>query len=309
MTPQITAALAANRVDWSMFIPPGDIPTLLEDPQFKVAIHLRPTYHLIPLNLDQAAVRRRARPQGCRSGIRPGSAHRRREARSRRCYSRAVGSEKGQGVYSLSTEQLREEKYWRSPTPEDIAEAQQLLVEAGYPNGEGIPKLDLLGRADGPWWELVLVLEQAWLKQHLNIDSEIRLAEVSVVGDDVRGLRFDIFPEVNSSMRVPTPEYYIKNAFGQCGGGPCNANIFNYNDPKLDAMIRELELEFDPDRRMTLSKELSDYLTQEMIMVPWDTGEITYHVYNDEVKGYMPHNTEFRGVYITNKWDHVWLDR
>ena len=153
------------------------------------------------------------------------------------------------------------------------------------------------------------VLEQAWLKQHLNIDSEIRLAEVSVVGDDVRGLRFDIFPEVNSSMRVPTPEYYIKNAFGQCGGGPCNANIFNYNDPKLDMMLRELELEFDPDRRMTLSKELSDYLTQEMIMVPWDTGEMTYHMYNDDVKGYMPHNTEFRGVYITNKWDHVWLDR
>ena len=308
MTPQITAALAANRVDWSMFVPPGDVPTLLEDPQFKVAIHLRPTYHLIPLNLtrppfDDVRVRKAVALVFDQEAL--------IEAGSQVQALLFAGGwfGEGQGVYSLSTEQLRKEKYWRSPTPEDIAEAQQLLVEAGYPNGEGIPTLDLLGRADGPWWELVLVLEQAWLKQHLNIDSEIRLAEVSVVGDDVRGLRFDIYPEVNSSMRVPTPEYYIKNAFGQCGGGPCNANIFNYNDPKLDMMIRELELEFDPDRRMTLSKELSDYLTQEMIMVPWDTGEITYHMYNDEVKGYMPHNTEFRGVYITNKWDHVWLDR
>ena len=308
MTPQVTAALASNRIDWSMFIPPGDVPGILEDPFYNLAVHVRPTYHLIPLNpnrppFDDVNVRKAVALVIDQEGLIEGGSQ---------VQALLFGGgwfAEGQGVYALSSDQLRKEKYWRKPTAEDIAEAQQLLADAGYPNGEGVPELDLLGRSDGPWWKLVLELEAAWLKEHLNIDSKIRLAEVSVVGDDVRNLRFDIFPEVNSSMVVPTPEYYIKNAFGQCGGGPCNSNIFNYNIPDLDAKIRELELEFDPGRRIEISKELSDFLTDQMLMVPWDTGEITYHVFNDHLKGFMPDKSEFRGVYITNKWDHIWIDR
>ncbi len=308
MTPQVTAALASGRIDWSMFIPPGDVPTILEDPQFNLLTHVRPSYHLMPLNItrkpfDDVRVRKAVTLVFDQEAVINASSE---------INAIMFGGgwfAEGQGVYSLSADQLRNEKYWRSPTPEDIAEAQQLLADAGYPNGEGVPKLDLLGRSDGPWWQLMLELEQAWLKQHLNIDSEIRLSEVSVVGDDTRNLRFDMMSQHYAGMEVQTPEFYVKNALGQCPDGPCASNLLNYNDPDLDAKLRELELEFDPARRMELSKALSDYMTETMPEVPWGTGEITYHVFNDHLKGFMPAGSQFVGVYMTNKWDHIWIER
>ena len=42
--------------------------------------------------------------------------------------------------YGLPLDVLKQRKYFRPPTEEDIAEARQLLAEAGYPNGEGIPQ-------------------------------------------------------------------------------------------------------------------------------------------------------------------------
>ena len=149
MTPQITAALQSGRVDWSMFIPPGDVPNILEDPHFNLAVHVRPTYHLIPLNItrppfDDVRVRKAVALVFDQEALIAGGAQ---------VQALLFGGgwfAEGQGVYALSADQLRKEKYWRSPTPEDIAEAQQLLADAGYPNGEGVPKLDLLGRSDGP---------------------------------------------------------------------------------------------------------------------------------------------------------------
>ncbi len=309
MSAQLTAAVAAGQLDWSMFIPPGDAPTLAKIAGLNHAIHIRPSYHVIPFNttrppFDDKRVRKAVALIWDQEAIIEAGSH---------VMGLIFGGGwfgQGQSVYELSPTQLRDEKYWRSPTAEDIAEAKQLLVDAGYPNGEGIPTLELVGRGDsGPWWQIMLELEQAWLKEHLNIDSEIRLTDAAGWSDDLSAGNFDIAAETNSGMSVPVPEYYIKNAFGQCGDSVCNNNFGYYNNPELDELLRELELEGDPDKRLALSQQLFDFLIDEMPAVPLDTGEITHHYWKDAVKGFMPNGSVFQGAYITNKWDHIWLDR
>ena len=308
MSATLTAAVAAGQVDWSMFIPPGDASTLQKIPGLHHLTHVRPSYIGIPFNttrppFDDKRVRQAVALVFDQEAISEAGAH-----VTGMVFGGGWFSE-GQGVYSLSPAQLREEKYWRSPTEGDIAEAQKLLADAGYPNGEGIPTLDLLGRGDGPWWQIMLELEQAWLKQHLNIDSNIRLVEVSVWADDESSGNFDIAAEFNSSQSIPVPEFYIKNAFGRCGDVLCRVNYARYDNPELDAMLRTLQLEGDPDKRYDLTVELSTFLSDEMPAVPFSTGEITHHFYYDVVKGFIPGGSSFQGPYITNKWDHVWLDR
>lgn len=210
--------------------------------------------------------------------------------------------------YGLPLEELKQKKYFRHPTPEDIAEAQALLVEAGYPDGQGIPTLDLVTR-ETINQRIRAPAIQAMLKENLNIDTEIRVVDVSAHGEEIKAGNYDISVEGGAWAFIPDPAFYIKELFGRCGDRLCDNNTAFYDNPELDAMIRAMELELDQAKKIEMSRELSDFLDQEMPWVPLDTTEITYWGYWDHVKGLMPANSDFYANYELHKWDYVWLDR
>lgn len=70
-------------------------------------------------------------------------------------------------------------------------EAQQLLAEAGYPNGKGFPVLRLGYYTNPSVKKLVEVMQQMW-KKNLNIDVEIENAEWQVFFVDVQAHDYDI---------------------------------------------------------------------------------------------------------------------
>jgi ABC-type oligopeptide transport system substrate-binding subunit len=61
--------------------------------------------------------------------------------------------------------------------PHDVKRAQELLAEAGYPNGQGFPSLPILYNTDNPTRrDICQVLKNQW-KQALNIDVQIQGVE------------------------------------------------------------------------------------------------------------------------------------
>jgi len=74
----------------------------------------------------------------------------------------------------------------------DIERAKQLLADAGYPNGQGFPKIPILYNTENKTREKISqVLKQQW-KQALNIDIEIEGIEGKIFRQRVSGKEYAI---------------------------------------------------------------------------------------------------------------------
>ncbi|MGH6927574.1 MAG: ABC transporter substrate-binding protein, partial [Dongiaceae bacterium] len=71
----------------------------------------------------------------------------------------------------------------------DLEKARQLLAEAGYPEGQGFPKLRLLTTPPNRRETLVVANQ---LKQHLNIDVEIETKDFPVLIEDFDSMNWDL---------------------------------------------------------------------------------------------------------------------
>ena len=74
---------------------------------------------------------------------------------------------------------------------EDVAKAQELLAEAGYPNGEGIGTIQLVVSASTANKDLAQALQSMW-KTNLNVNIEIVTYESKVYWTELDNGNFDI---------------------------------------------------------------------------------------------------------------------
>ena len=87
---------------------------------------------------------------------------------------------------------------------EDVAKAQELLAEAGYPNGEGIGTIHLVVSASTANKDLAQALQSMW-KTNLNVNIEIVTYESKVYWTELDNGNFDI--DLNGyTCRLPRPE-------------------------------------------------------------------------------------------------------
>ena len=306
-TPQITAALTTNLIDWAMFTPPADNPTL-STAGLNHAVQLFPWFFAIPINTAHEPFDDKRVRQALALALDNGGIVEAGNPFSQR-YFGGGWFPQGIGMKELPPAQLAEEKYFRAPTDEDKAEARQLLADAGFPNGEGFPTLDLMSNSHkNPWWAVSTQLQQAMLKDVLNINVEIREVDKATWRDNKSTGNFD-FAINNMIWDVPVPEYYLKNAMGTCDGKPCGWNFGNYMNPELDAQLRAMELELDSKKKYDLSVKLWDFLNEEMPAIPLSTSALSDHYWQKSVKGIMPDGSTFKGMYVAHRWDTVWLDR
>jgi ABC-type transport system substrate-binding protein len=183
---------------------------------------------------------------------------------------------------------------------QDIKNAQALLAEAGFPNGEGFPELDLLVRQVAHF-DLQAVAIQEMLRTHLNIKTNIRSQAVGVWFEDAEKANFDI---TNGAVEWASAEPSF--AFRSTYGAGASQNYGRWVNEEFENYLDQIDAEVDPPKRLKLIREAELLLEREVPMAPLAFEVITMG-YQNYVKGQDVANNI--GVYDVTRFDTAWLDK
>ena len=304
-TPENTAALLGGNTDWTMWLAPKDGRDIGGNPGLNGARMNSFTQGLIPFNTEaEPFTDKRVRRAFWLAVDEPAI-----QEATKDVQSLDFGGFFVKGTpFAMTPAQVMATPGMRSPTDEDIAEAQALLAEAGYPNGEGIGKIDLLTR-EVVSQRIMAPAIQAMLKQNLNVDAEIRIVDISAVLEEMVEGNFDMGVLSASKSLAGDPADYMRNAFGTCAGDLCDNNFSRWRNDEFDSLMRTFEQETDLEKQIGIASQIRDVLFEEMPSIPFSNSEIVYWGWADHLKGLMPPETDFFTWYEFHKWDNVWLDR
>lgn len=176
----------------------------------------------------------------------------------------------------------------------NIAEARQLLADAGFADGKNWPGLELTYNTSESHRKIAVALQQMW-KDALNIHVTLRNQEWKVYLDSVNQMDFQM------ARRGWIGDYVDANNFLDlflCGGGN---NSTGFCDPVYDDMIqKQAPRATTREQRYAIFRTAETRLMQEMPIIPIYT-YTSSHLIHPSVKG-MPPN-----LMDSMNFKYVWL--
>jgi ABC-type transport system substrate-binding protein len=177
-----------------------------------------------------------------------------------------------------------------------VQEARRLMKEAGY--GNGLKNLDFVVR-DIATFKLWAVAIQAMLKEHLNIESNLRVVQTSVWFDEAVAGTFDLaISAIVSTLMDPS------DIFSAWYGKDGPQNYSRWTNPAFHDLANQIEKELDDTKRKAMVRKAEDILENDPPLIPIAYEQI-YDAWYNKVKGQNP--STFFGIYDVVRWDNVWL--
>ena len=161
--------------------------------------------------------------------------------------------------------------YWEIPTTEEIyarnvAEAKQLLADAGYPNGEGFPVVTYLYNTSDAHKAIGEALQQMW-QNALGVTVQLQNQEWNAFLENRKNGEYQI------ARNGWIADYNDPISFldmWMTGGGNNDAQ---YAVPEYDALIAEAKASADPNVRMTAMHKAEDIIMGR----DWALGPIYFY--------------------------------
>jgi peptide/nickel transport system substrate-binding protein len=205
--------------------------------------------------------------------------------------------------FSIGEEEIRQLPGFRKPKDEDIAEAQRLLAEAGYPGGQGFPPLTAIARTSVAFYADAGAIIKQQLKDALGIDTiTIQVMESAAGMVAYREDQWDMSPLLNGLINTD-PEDILMQAYTPNAAW----NFSRWTDPKFDELFAKQTSEQDPAKRLEILRELERYLLTDandhVVELWWQNHA---WVVSNQIGGMVA------APPLTNccmKLEHLWLER
>ena len=140
---------------------------------------------------------------------------------------------------------------------ENVEAAQALMAEAGYPNGEGFPTVEIVIQNDTTQSLMAQILGEFW-KQNLGVDYTIQPYESSVYWSELDAGNFSI------DRNGYTVDYVDPSANLRIFITGANAYENGWDDETYDQMYNDMLLLTDDAEREAAIIELEEYLVDAM---------------------------------------------
>ena len=182
-----------------------------------------------------------------------------------------------EGIYNPDGTEFADKEYY-DPSDMDgnIEKAKELLKEAGYENGEGLPTIELMYNSEGAHKDICQIIQENLAKIGINI--ELANQEWAVFLNTRQQGGYEIARQGwigDYSDPMTFLDLFVT------GGGN---NDSGYSNPEYDALIAAAKVETDPDKRKEQLREAEDILMDDMPILP-----IYYYTtvmgWNENVKG------------------------
>ncbi len=177
----------------------------------------------------------------------------------------------------------------------DLATAKKLLAEAGYPDGQGFPALELTTISSEINQRIAEAIQQMW-RRDLGLEIRITQKEFKVLLDAFDTLDYAI-ARGRWIAEFPDPLTYL-NIFTSGNG----VNGTGFADPRYDALLARANAERTPAARLAELQRVEAYLLAQMPIAPIYWGSRTTLV-APSVRGWKKSPLGFRN------YKDVWLER
>lgn len=142
-----------------------------------------------------------------------------------------------------------------------VEHAQELLAEAGYPNGEGFPSTVFMTYSSPPVEKTLEAIQQMW-KQNLGIDVEIQASEWQVYYPEVQKIQYQI-AQMGWGADYPHPMTFLDN-FTSISPN----NLAGWKNADYDELIEEAKTTSDPAASLEAMRKAEALLMEDMVILP-----------------------------------------
>jgi oligopeptide transport system substrate-binding protein len=182
----------------------------------------------------------------------------------------------------------------RARFPFDVEGAKKLLAEAGYPNGRGMPSIEILFNTLETHRSVAEAIQDMW-KRNLGIDARLLNQEWKVYLDSKKTGNYQVarygwigdYPDPNSFLDM-----------WLTGGGN---NDSRWSNAEYDRLIREAGHTADLQKRLELFQQAEAILMDELPIIPVYFYTRVYALH-PSVQGWYP------TILDNHPYQHLWLD-
>lgn len=161
-----------------------------------------------------------------------------------------------------------------------ISEAKELLKKAGFPDGKGMPPIEILYNTSEGHKKIAEAIQQMW-REHLGVEAKLYNQEWKVFLDTQQSKNYMV------SRAGWIADYNDPNTFLDLLTSENGNNRSGWSNAEYDGLIAQAAKEIKPNKRWELFQKAEDILLEELPVIPLYVYTRLYLLSND-VKGWEP---------------------